>query len=236
MAITPSEDTDVVSLKDEEPFALGGHRKVFIHPHHSDRCIKLWREDRTPAIMKAERPLSKRWRTRESTYDENLHEWQSLRALEKLGDEDIWRFVPRCHGFIPTDLGKGLVIELIRDHNGLISRTLFDYLWELGTVEPFEEALQELTAFWKSHTLANRRVLLINIAAQEVSPGQFHLYLIDGFLNLSPLNPKRLFRGLALKKSARQVQELQDEIADLLLRKQEGRNPPGELGFLERRQ
>lgn len=231
---SPSGSAPIL-LKDQEPFALGGHRKVFVHPNHPDRCIKLWREDRTPAIMKAERPLHKRWRTKESTYDENLHEWKSLRALERHNNEEIWRFVPRCYGFAETDLGQGLVIELIKDHNGLISRTLFDYIHELGTVEPFRKPLQEFTAFWQSHTLANRRVLLYNIAAQEVSPGQYHLYLIDGFLSLSPFNPKRLFKGVALRKSVRQTQELQADITDLIEAKKAGRDP-GELGFLERRE
>jgi hypothetical protein len=181
------ENQPLLSLESEKPFATGGLRDVFIHPGDASLCIKVWRKDRTPQQLKAKKPLHRRWRKTTASFDENLHDWRCLQRMEQLNDDEIWKYIPRCHGFIATDRGKGLVVELIRDHDGYISRSLLDRLWETGDKELFSSAIAAFSRFWINHTIPNRKLALFNLAAQEISKGKFHLHLIDGFLNRSPL-------------------------------------------------
>ncbi|MBK1833679.1 hypothetical protein JIN78_06350, partial [Roseibacillus ishigakijimensis] len=127
-----------------------------------------------------------------------------------------------------------LVVDLVRDHDGLISRSLFDYLWETGDPAPFQPALTEFAEFWKTHTIPNRKLALFNLAAQEYEPGKYRLQLIDGFLKKPVYSLVRLSHRYALGKSQRQIKDMYRYI-DKALKAREENKLPGELGFLKSR-
>jgi len=54
----PSIDEPMITLKDKEPFTSGGNRLCFRHPANPERCLKVIRSDRTPAIRRAEKTVS----------------------------------------------------------------------------------------------------------------------------------------------------------------------------------
>lgn len=52
----------------------------------------------------------------------------------------------QAHGYVESDLGDVLEVELITDPDGKTSLTLKEYLWRNGMTKACEEALD---AFWE---------------------------------------------------------------------------------------
>ena len=84
------------------PFAEGRERHCYLHPQDPTKVIK---------IPKGSETIQTR---RELVF---------FRNLEKRAFRD-YSHLPRFYGTVETNLGQGLVTELIRDHDGQISRSL----------------------------------------------------------------------------------------------------------------
>ncbi|MDP1708722.1 MAG: YrbL family protein [Gammaproteobacteria bacterium] len=112
MNVNPVERLILAGL---EPFARGGSRDCFVHPYHPDRCVKVARVERAPEILHRQSPWWRRWRKSVHDFDDSFRDYRTLKTLESDNDPAIWRHLPRCFGWVETDRGRGLVIELIRD-------------------------------------------------------------------------------------------------------------------------
>lgn len=170
----------MLEIKTLEPFGRGNHRKVYRHPESQDLCVKVmsqdWRETaqrvRAPWYVKLLRP---KW-----YFHENLAECRFAKGVEKRLGELAWNFMPRCHGFVETDLGEALVVDLILDHDGRISMSLSDYLWEFGMTEECEKALED---FWKGlkKYMIFARGRPDNVSVRQNEDGSLQIIAIDGF-------------------------------------------------------
>jgi hypothetical protein len=120
----------MIFLANSSPFARGGKRDCFVHPEFPDRCVKVHRLDALPENLHKNASWSRRMRKSVEAFDENISDFNVLSMFS--GGALFNKHVPLLYGWEMTDRGRGLVMELFRDSNGLISRSLREYIWEHG--------------------------------------------------------------------------------------------------------
>lgn len=215
----------------ENAFARGGNRLCFIDPDDRSRCIKVLRPDRSPAVRRAEKSFPKSLKPLH-VFDDNLSEQQVYNTIDRVIGEPAYELVPRCFGFVDTNLGRGLCSELIRDENGLISISLKQYVWQNGVTDTLEAALKRFTSSWHKLGMPSRNLLLHNIVVEQSAAGIERLVVIDGlgwadFLPLAYYLP-----FMARHKAARKIKSLYKAI-DYLQYKKEHDIEYGYHGWLE---
>ena len=223
---------DLIRLSTATPFARGGNRLVYVHPDRPEVCIKLPRTDVDLAVKRRRKGLKGRLKPA-ATFDDNRAEARTLTELHGRIGDSLAAFVPRFLGWVETDLGRGVALELIRDDDGAIATPLKQYVWECGFDERLETALRELTAYWVRERVPSRELLLHNVVARRRGDGSVRLVVIDGLGNADLLPLSRWSQGLARRKSARKAARLRNRIEGLLRTRAEG-GDPGEHGFLRR--
>ncbi|HSH96549.1 MAG TPA: YrbL family protein [Roseimicrobium sp.] len=221
----------MITLTSSQPFARGGKRDCFVHPLHADRCVKVPRLDSIPSDLKRRASWFRSVRKGVDAFDENVSDWTVLHSLKNAGDKAIWSHIPEFFGWEETDRGRGLVIELLRDEDGLISRTLLDWLWEHGYDERTQAAVTELAAYWEARVIPSRSLGLHNIVAQVMPGGKLRLVVIDGLGSTEFIPFSKWSRAYALRRSRSKIAGLRVDIDDLIARKKRNQGP-GSRGFL----
>jgi hypothetical protein len=197
-----------LELLGSKPFAIGGNRLCFIHPGRSDRCVKVRRPDFTLTDLRRKKGFPKNLRPL-SSIDDNAEEYRVMMSLDRKFGRSVYKHVSECFGFEDTDLGKGLVSELICDPDGRISFSLKQYLWEHGRDESVDLALAQFCDFWQEHAIPSRTLLLHNLVAQRnENGGVARLVVIDGLgsPNLIPFH--WLSNSVQSKKVGRKLEDL----------------------------
>ncbi len=221
----------MISLANEQPFARGGNRLCFVHPDDPSRCIKVRRPDFTLEDCRRKKGFPKNLR-RLSAFDDNLEEFKVVQSLERQKGEVIFSHIYRCFGFVETDLGKGLVTELVRDEDGRISLSLKQYIWEYGYNKACQAAVRDLSLFWKQHLVPSRDLLTHNVLVQQGANGEIiRLVVIDGLGSPHPL-PFDLFPGFyRLRYVSKKVNRFNGRIAEFVDKCRQGKQP-SPLGML----
>jgi hypothetical protein len=181
MSSTQSSSESYLVLKDQEPFAIGGRRKCFVHPLDPHKCVKVLRDDelRTIRSPRSSSIIPASWRRK---YDNNADELRELTVLEKrLGASLMGRHLPRCYGMTMTDEGPGLVLDLVRDADGKISRTIREWITLGMELELLRPAFDEFCQFLSDHLVLTRSLLDHNLAVCVGADGPERLVMIDGF-------------------------------------------------------
>lgn len=203
----------MLQLKVLSPFASGGNRLCYIHPQFHDRCVKVRRPDfsledrrRKKGFPKNLRPLS--------AFDDSLEEFNVMRVLDRMFGEALYQHVSRCYGFEESDMGQGLVSELICDDNRRISQTLKKLIWDDGITPEVERAVQVFADFWINSGVPSRDLLLHNIVAQRTEAGAIRrLVVIDGLGSASIIpmqwQPKSMRVAAARRKIANMRERMQ---------------------------
>ena len=167
-------------LKKTEPFAQGGNRLCFVHPHDPTRCVKVRRPDFTLADCRRKKGFPKNLRPL-YFFDDNREEHRIIQQLQHWIGDSVFDHIYRCFGFVDTDLGPGLDTELIRNGDGLISLSLKQYLWEVGYTDQCQQAIEQLKTFWRAKKVPSRDLLTHNIVVQQDLQGAIsRLVVIDG--------------------------------------------------------
>ncbi len=221
---------DLIRLTPETPFARGGNRLCYVHPERPDVCIKVPRPDVNLAAKRRRKGLKGRLKPAAS-FDDNRVEARTLTDLHERVGDSLRAFVPRFLGWVETDLGRGVSVDLIRHGDGAIATPLKQYVWERGLDTALEAALAEFIAYWLRERVPSRELLLHNIVVRRLPGGALRLVVIDGLGNADLLPFSRWSQGLARRKAARKVDRLQGRI-ERLLRTREAGGDPGEHGFL----
>jgi hypothetical protein len=169
-----------VRLRDCVPFACGGKRACYVHPDHPDRCIKLPLPDQMPVDIYRRAPWHRRMRKSILDFDENHREWLASHWLACQGDDSVWQHVPRCHGWVNSDLGCGLVVDLCREPDGCISPNLLNYLNTHGGTHAVRAAVAHFADFWVGHRIPAHDFMISNLVCQTLSEGALHIWMIDG--------------------------------------------------------
>ncbi|MEM1141223.1 MAG: YrbL family protein [Pseudomonadota bacterium] len=150
----------MLNLKYSRPLFVGGTRYCFAHPQYGDRCVKVLRPDRTGEVRKRYRKDFKRYLPARFL-DDQRKEIIAYEALDRTASAAHWRHVPRYHGTVATDMGLGIVTELLRNEDGSWPKNLRE-LFSLGEVRA------------QSHDDADER------EAITTRPAQDQIALLDG--------------------------------------------------------
>ena len=220
----------MVSLEELKPFAQGGNRLCFVHPHDSTRCIKVRRPDFTLVDRRREKDFPKNLRPL-STFDDNREEYLVMLALEKYCGPTIYHCISRCYGFENTDMGKGLCSELIRSGDGRISITLKQYLWDYGLTVPIEKSIADFIDLWSSILIPSRDLLLHNIVVQMSDNRIKRLVVIDGLGAAGVIPFHMMPLRIRERKVWKKIVNLKERI-HIFLKQRESGNFPGQHGLL----
>src|SRR5690554_6890407 len=113
-------------LKSEDFFSSGSERDCYRLPGYQSLCVKIQHG-------------------REGKFRQNVQEYKYYKRLVKRGID--WSRITRCYGWVNTNLGKGLVFELVCDSNGEPSVTLKQYIQQNGFSDEVNHELKSLKEY-----------------------------------------------------------------------------------------
>lgn len=200
---SPGPDATPLSLAGIEPFGVGGRRKCYVHPLDPSKCVKVLRQDdkRTRRHKKSRLIPSSIRREHDNNEDERI----VLERIEKRLGHEMREHLPKCYGYHPTDEGPGLVLDLVRDADGKISRTLRELFTEGFEPKQFRQAFDEFSAFLLQNRILTRNLHDHNLVASHREDGSWKLYLIDGVGDPAWLPLARWSKSLARKKVRKRI-------------------------------
>ena len=128
-----------------DPVGKGKERACFVHPDDPQKAIKVAHGDAS---------------------EQSRRETRFYQKLQKRGGSD--QHIPRFYGLCETNLGQGIVVDMIRDQDGEISRPLNWYLAEGYPIEEFEPYLAELKqSFLQNLIIFNHDMTVGNLLFQN---------------------------------------------------------------------
>jgi hypothetical protein len=113
--------------------------------------------------------------------------------------------LPRSYGIVETDLGPGLVLDLVRDHDGNIARSIRELISTGFSLGDFKPAFDEFSEFLLKHVVLTRNLHDHNLVAQHRDDGSWRLYLIDGFGDPAWLPVARWIRSVGKTKVQKRI-------------------------------
>lgn len=141
------------------PIARGRERTCFLHPQDPAKIIKVSTGTETTQS------------TREIKFFEDL---------EKIGFSD-YSHLPRYYGTVKTNLGQGLVLDLIRDRDAAISRSLEWHIDHGMSIAEAEKHLERLQRYLLDNLIIfNHDLCCANLLLQKNSDDSAQLVIIDG--------------------------------------------------------
>ncbi|MFV8781252.1 YrbL family protein [Microbulbifer sp. SA54] len=170
----------LIDLSKSLPFASGGNRHCYRHPHFPDRCVKVMLPGRIARLRKRA-PWYKTFFS-DAQFDDNVREVEgySQPALHNVpADSPVWQHLPRWYGMEETTEGPGAVSELILGSDANPAITLEHYLQEHGLDEPIRGALDRFAQWLRATRVMTKNILPHNLVIRE-SGDQLQLVLIDG--------------------------------------------------------
>jgi len=142
-----------------EPIGTGRERACYVHPDDPRLAIKM--------------PMGK-------STQQTHRDLKFYRKLKKRGIRGI-PHVPDFHGLCDTNLGRGIVVDLVRNYDGEISRPLNWYLAQGVPIEEFYDFLEELKqSFLQNQIIFNQDMTIDNLLFQRTSSRAARLVAIDG--------------------------------------------------------
>jgi hypothetical protein len=164
------------------PIARGKQRACYVHPDDPRKAIKISSGD---------------------INTQSRREIKFYRKLQKRGGVDE-KHIPKFYGLCETNLGQGIVVDLIRNYDGEVSRPLNWYLAQGCLIEEFEPYLDELIhSFLHNLIIFNHDLTIGNLLVQKFSTRKTRLVAIDGLGDVTPLGWLDFFPLLARRKIRR---------------------------------
>jgi len=154
----------MITLDPSTRFGKGLHRECFVHPDDNDLCIKV------------------------VTYGNQQETQREQHYYQQLQKRKVaWDLLPRFHDNVETSIGSGAVFDLIRDHDGQISKTLEFYLGSDDFLpaqkQQLDTALVELRKYLLKYSIMSMAMKPKNIVYQLSESGQGKLFIIDNIGN-----------------------------------------------------
>ncbi len=144
---------------DSEPVGSGRERTCYVHPVDSSKLIKVCNS----AIV-----------------TQTNRELVFYRELQSRSEFD-YSHVPRFYGQVETSRGAGIVVDLVRDRDGGVSRSMRWYLKHGTPIQTFEPYLDELKSYLLQNlVIFNHDLVLGNLLFQRLPSGAARLVIIDG--------------------------------------------------------
>lgn len=141
------------------PVGQGRERSCYVHPDDPDKLVKV---------------------SAGGIGTQTRREIDFYRQLAKRDDIE-YSHLPRYHGIVETSLGPGIVVDLVRDHDGGISKSMLHYLEAGYPIESFEPLLAELKDYLlRNLVIFNHDLVARNLLLQKRAGARDRLVLIDG--------------------------------------------------------
>lgn len=165
-----------IILSGQKPFAEGKERWCFIHPNAPDLCLKIVKPETTEKMRR--RHIFRLWIPADER-DPNMADNKAGKYLQTLNDTHIYNHIPRCHGFVDTDLGAALCMQMIRCADGGIAPLLPKKAAEGG--QALHAAIREFVAFARRSDVIEYMADLHpqNIIAATLAEGRVRLYVSE---------------------------------------------------------
>jgi hypothetical protein len=164
-----------------DPVGKGKERTCFVHPDDPQKAIKVAHGDIS---------------------QQSRREIKFYQKLYKRDGSDP--HIPRFYGLCETNRGQGIVVDMIRDQDGEISRPLNWYLAEGYPIEDFEPYLAELRqSFLQNLIIFNHDMTVGNLLFQKVSATCARLVAIDGLGDVVIVDWFDVFPSLVRRKISR---------------------------------
>lgn len=137
---------------------MGKERMCFVHPEDPRLAVKI----STGGVSR-----------------QTAREIRFYRRLQRRGAAEN-QHIPAFHGTCETSRGNGIVVDLVRDYDGEISRPLNQYLARGFPIEEFEPFLEELKqSFLKNLIVFVPQLSIDDILVQKTSVSKFRMVAID---------------------------------------------------------
>ena len=141
-----------------DPIGIGKERMCFVHPEDPRLAIKIAKGGDS-ALTRAE--------------------LRFYRGLKNHGAV-TGKHIPRFHGSCETNRGDGIVVDLVRNYDGEISRPLDWHLAHGYPIEEFEQNLEELRQFFLLHLiLFDENLSIRDLLVQKTSAARARLVAIN---------------------------------------------------------
>lgn len=141
-----------------DPIGMGKERMCYVHPEDPRQAVKI---------------------SIGNTNEQSRREIKFYRKLKKRRVRD--EHIPKFYGLATTNLGEGIVVEMIRNYDGEISRPLNWYLAQGFPIEEFEDSLVELyQSFLQNLIIFNHDLTIGNLLFKKTSATRGRLVAIDG--------------------------------------------------------
>ncbi|SHF80566.1 PhoP regulatory network protein YrbL [Modicisalibacter ilicicola DSM 19980] len=173
----------MLHLRDELLIGRGTERYCYRHPEDPTRCVKVSHNFK-------------------NNKQQNQKDYEYFTRLERRGID--WSHLPRCHGWVETDQGKGLVFDLLQDESGKPLERL-DTLLSNGQLEAarVESALEDLHAYLQVNLVFTSDLRASNIVC-DPHEAPIKLFLIDGIGDRDFIKVATYIKPLAKAKIERQ--------------------------------
>nr|WP_299241711.1 YrbL family protein [uncultured Halomonas sp.] len=173
----------MLHLQDDLLIGRGTERNCYRHPRDEKRCVKVAHNFK-------------------NNKEQNRKDYEYFTKLER---RDIdWSHLPRCHGWVETNLGDGLVFDLLQDTKGSPLPRL-DILLTSGRLTTVEitTPLMQLHDYLYANRIFTSDLRASNIVCNlEKTPPR--LFLIDGIGDRDFIKLASLIKPLADAKINRQ--------------------------------
>ena len=205
------DSAQMITLNNNLLVGRGTLRACYLHPEDETLVIKVGRADRVGGN------------------DANQKEYSSYQKIfqrhEKLDH------ISRCHGFVETDRGQGLVCDCIRDSSGEISQTIweivvYDDACDIGNIL---EVARTLCDYLIAHDLFLFDINLKNIVLRRDRDYRYRAYAIDlkgPYDNKEFLQLSSRITFLGRQKLKRRTKQLLERIVQFREQREELKNLP----------
>jgi hypothetical protein len=182
-----------------EPIGVGKERACYLHPRDSTKAVKVQKGEfkkQTQRELKFYRTLQRR----------------------KMNN---FKHIPQFYGKVQTNLGEGFIVDLIKDFDGNISRSLYWFIEQGYPISEFNPYLEDLKQYLLQNLIVfNNRRSPFNLLFKRVSDCEARIVVIDGLGDHAAINWFDVFGYFARRKInrrwARFFSGLQDFSAEIL--------------------
>ncbi|QOP46110.1 YrbL family protein [Sulfurimonas paralvinellae] len=146
-----------------EILGKGNERVCYLHPQDPEKIIKI-SYDR------------EKGRSKQSDIEITYYKELQKRKNQK----NLYKHLPRFYGEIETDKGKGMIVDLVKDFDGTVSKS-FEYYMKRDGIKPYRDELEEYKQYFLDNLIIfNYGMMPKNILRRRLDENNAELVLIDG--------------------------------------------------------
>ena len=201
----------VLSLSKLKPFEEGSKRSCYVHPDNPNLCVKVVSGNSSDPKKLAEQRL----------------EIEDFALLNQRNSSVLFERFPRNEGVVNTDLGQGIVNQLLRDFDGQISRNFGILICKDGLSLELKQAIVELKHWLRDQQCLTRDTGPHNMVAVRLAKDKWRLVIIEGMINRKFFWLRRASRWFANYMLERELRKFDRRVQSLLKLWKESRSSEG---------